>query len=85
MLIGSLRSIECNFAERQVGQALQSINSVASSQLKVNRCEHYDQNQKLGMQGAVHVCARYGYSSMIVGFATMPVKSFLTIHDQIYL
>ena len=35
MLTGSLRSNEHSFGERQVGQALQSINSVASSQRKL--------------------------------------------------
>ena len=35
MLTGSLRSNGYSFGERQVGQALQSIKSVASSQRKV--------------------------------------------------
>ena len=34
---------------------------------------HYDQNKKLGMYRAVHVCARNGYSGMIVEFSAMPV------------
>ena len=35
----------------------------------------YDQNEKLGMFGAVHVCARDGYSEMIVKFAAIPIKN----------
>ena len=35
MLTGSLRSNEYSFGETQVGQAVQSINIVASSQSKV--------------------------------------------------
>ena len=34
---------------------------------------HYDQNKKLGIYRAVHVCARDGYSGMIVEFSAMPV------------
>ena len=37
---------------------------------------HYAQNKKLGMYGAVHVCAKDGYSDMIVEFAAMPTKLF---------
>ena len=101
MLTGPLSSNESSFGERQVGQALQSMNSVAGSQRKVKDSRsfnsrvysakyfghkiHYDQNKKLGMYGAAHVCARDGYSGMIVGFETMPIKNCLTTHDQIYL
>ena len=35
---------------------------------------HYDQNKKLAMQGAVHVCARDGYSGTIVQFAAITIK-----------
>ena len=45
---------------------------------------HVDQNEKLVMYGAVHVCARDGYSGMIVGFCTMPVKNNITIYDNLY-
>ena len=38
----------------------------------------YDQNEKLGMYGAVHVCARDGYSGMIVKFAAIPIKNTIT-------
>ena len=101
MLTGSLRNNGNSFGERQVDETLQSITSVASSQRKVKAGRsfnprvysaeyfghkiYYDENEKLGMYGAVHVCARNGYSGMIVGFATMPIKNCLTTHDQIYL
>ena len=101
MLTGSLRSNEYSFGERQVGQVLQSINSVASNQRKVKAGRsfnprvysaeyfshkiHFDQNEKLGMYGTVHVCARDWYSGMIVMFATIPIKNCLTTNDQIYL
>ena len=101
MLAGSLGSNGYSFGKRQVVQALQSVNSVASSQRKVKAGRllnvivysaeysgqniHFDQNKKLGMYGAVHVCAREGYSGMTVEFATMPIRNCLTIHDLIYL
>ena len=101
MLTGSLRIKGYSFGEKQVGQAFQSFNSVASSKKKVKAGRllnprvyskeyfghkiHYDHNEKLAMYGAVHVYARDGYSGMIVEFTTMPVKICLTIHDQIYL
>ena len=59
----------------------------------------YDQNKKLGMYGATHVCARDGYSGMIAKSAAIPIKTLtitrknttnnntkkpLTIHEQIY-
>ena len=89
-----------SFGKTQVGQALQSINSIASNRKKVKADQllnprvysveyfgheiHYDQNKKLGIHRTVHVCAKDGYSNMIVEFATMAVKNCLTIHDQIY-
>ena len=101
MLSGSLRSNGYSFGERQVGRALQSIKFVPSSQRKVKAGRslnprvysaeyfghkiHYDQNKKMRMHGAVHVCARDGFSGMIVEFATMAIKNCLTIHDQTYL
>ena len=36
---------------------------------------HFDQNGKLGMYRAVHVCTRDGYSGIIVKFAAMPMKN----------
>ena len=85
MLIGSLTSNGYSFGETQVRQALQSINSVASSQRKVKAGRsfnpraysvecfshkiHYNQNEKLDIYGAVPVCARDVYSGMIFGFA----------------
>ena len=78
----------------EFGQALENINSVASSQRKVKAgrllnprvytAEYfgqrnlYDQNKKLGMYGATHVCARDGYSGMIAKSAAIPIKT-LTI------
>ncbi|CAL8275560.1 unnamed protein product [Arctogadus glacialis] len=45
---------------------------------------HLDQNEKLVMFGATHVLAIDGYSSKIVGYATMPVKNNRIIYGDVY-
>lgn len=45
---------------------------------------HVDQNEKLVLFGATHVCAVDGYSGMIVGFATFPVKNNPLIYEHLY-
>ncbi|KAK9519996.1 hypothetical protein VZT92_022683 [Zoarces viviparus] len=45
---------------------------------------HIDQNEKLVMFGVTHVLAIDGFSSKIVGQATMPIKNNLTIYDEVY-
>jgi len=40
---------------------------------------HIDQNEKMVMYGVTHIAAVDGYSGMIVGFLTMPVKNNLEI------
>ena len=36
---------------------------------------HYGQSKNLGMYRVVHVCAKDGYSGMIVEFAATPIKN----------
>jgi len=45
---------------------------------------HIDQNEKLVMFGITHVCAIDGYSGMIVGFITTPVKNNVEIYTHLY-
>jgi len=45
---------------------------------------HVDQNEKLVMYGVTHVAAVDGYSGMIVGFATMPIKNNVEIYSSLY-
>ena len=86
--------------ETKIGKILGEINSEAqrkrqnvagySLNPKVYNTEyfgnkiHYDQNEKLGMFGVVHVCARDGFSGKIVGHATMARKNNLVIYEEIY-
>ena len=43
-----------------------------------------DQNEKLVLFGATHICAIDGYSGMIVGFATFPLKNNLLVYEHLY-
>lgn len=46
---------------------------------------HIDQNEKLVLFGVTHVCAVDGYSGMIVGFATMPIKNNKVIYQELFV
>ena len=100
MLTGALRSKGITIGETTVGKTLREVNPVAQKKRevtagrslnpKVYRADyfgqkvHYDQNEKLGMFGVVHVCARDGYSGMIIGYSTMPKKNNIAICDEVY-
>lgn len=45
---------------------------------------HLDQNEKLTMFGVTHIAAVDGFSRMIVGFVTMPVKNSVKIYADLY-
>ncbi|XP_019859201.1 PREDICTED: uncharacterized protein LOC109587405 isoform X2 [Amphimedon queenslandica] len=45
---------------------------------------HIDQNEKLVMYGVTHICAVDGYSRMIVGFLSMPIKNTVEIYSNLY-
>ena len=43
-----------------------------------------DQNEKLVMYGVPHVAAVDGYSGLIAGLVTMPVKNPILVYDMLY-
>ena len=45
---------------------------------------HIDQNQKPVLFGLTYVCAVDGYSGMIVGVATIPVKNNSLLYEHLY-
>ena len=45
---------------------------------------HVDQNEKLVMFGVTYVAAVDGFSGMIVGFLTMPVKNNIEIYSNLF-
>jgi len=99
-MTGCLRSKGIHISEKKVGSALRKIcpKSQANRQRQAGRSlnpkvynadyfghkVHIDQNEKLVMYGVTHVVARDGYSGMIVGFTTMPIKNNLVIYEKLY-
>ena len=45
---------------------------------------YYNQNEKLGMLGVIHVCVQDEFSSKIVGHATMARKKKHLICEEVY-
>ena len=98
-MAGFLRSKGYKISEGVVGKHLNKVNKTSSQKRahvalrslnpKVYRENyfgeklHIDQNEKLVMYGVTHVCARDGYSGLIVAFVTMPIKNNLEIYEHI--
>ena len=97
---GALRSEGIKVGEKMVGKVLNEVNPNARQERQINAGRslnpkqynaeyfghkvHVDQNEKLVMYGVTHVCARDGYSGMIVGYSTMPLKNNVTIYDCVF-
>ena len=100
MMHGVMKAKGINVVETNTGQKLGEINpeaqrkrqNVAGRSLnpKIYNAEyfghkiHYDQNEKLGMFGIVHVCAQDGFSGKADGHATMARKSNLVMYEEIH-
>ena len=100
MWTGALQSKWIHVGEIKVGKLLQEIKRNAqkarqyfagrSLNPKVYKTDYfghkicYDQNDKLGMYGVVHACARDGYLGKIVDHATMTKKNDIIIYNEIY-
>ena len=94
-MVGVLASQGFHASAQRVGQSLSRVNHVYHErrQSRTERLTnpipysakyfghkvHIDQNEKLILFGVTHVCAVDGYSGMIVGFATFPVKNNIII------
>lgn len=100
MMTGMLASQEVYVAEKRVASSLRRVNPnfhearCTATERHTNphtyhadyfgHKVHVDQNEKLGMFGVTHVAAIDGYSGMIVGFVTMPIKNNLEIYEHLY-
>lgn len=80
----SLRNVGYNYHHRRVTRT-QSLDPIPYSAKYFGDKIHIDQNEKLILFGVTHVCAVDGYSGMIVGFTSMPIKNNITIYQQIYM
>ena len=99
-MVGVLASQGIRAGSQRVGQSLARVNPVSherrrtrterqtnpipySSKYFGNKV-HIDQNEKLVLFGVTHVCAVDGYSGMIVGLATFPVKNNALVYEHLY-
>ena len=73
----SLRKVCLTYHSRRSTRTQMLLNPVPYSAKYFGEKLHIDQNEKLVLFGMTHVCAVNGYSGMIVGFATMPIKNYL--------
>ena len=100
MMGGFLESQGFKVAEQRIGKALhrvdpihyttrrnltmRSVNPMFYKADYFGQKLHIDQNEKLTMYGATHVCAIDGYSGKIVSFVSMPIKSNEIIYEKLY-
>ena len=80
----SLARVNPGYHQRRQNRTERQINPIPYNATHFGHKLHVDQNEKLVLFGVTHVCAIDGYSSMIVGFATFPVKNNVLIYDQLY-
>lgn len=78
----SLARVNPAYHERRETRTERQTNPYSSSYFG-NRV-HIDQNEKLVLFGLTHVCTVDGYSGMIVGFASFPVKNNVLIYEHRY-
>ena len=81
----ALKKVGPHYHEKRVTNTHRLINPVPYRSHYFGEKLHVDQNEKICMFGATHVCAVDGHSGMIVGFVTMPVKNNLTIYKELYM
>lgn len=99
-IAGLLASSGIRIAETRVGDALREINPqyhverCNRAKLHLNPTPyhathfgqkiHIDQNEKIVMFGVTHVCAIDGFSGMVVGFISMPIKNNVEIYANLF-
>lgn len=82
--IGSvLRTVHQPYHEER-RQGSRNLNPIPYTAEYMGHKMHIDQNEKIGMFGATHVVAIDGYSKMIVGYSTMPIKNNLVIYENVF-
>lgn len=82
---GSLQRVHPQYHLRRRSRTQSLINPIPYNARYFGEKLHIDQNEKLVMFGVTHTCAVDGYSGMIVGFASMPLKNNITIYEQLYM
>ena len=80
----SLARVHPVYHERRTTRTERQINPIPYSSKYFGHEVHIDQNEKNVLFGLTHVCAVDGYSGMIVGFSTYPVKNNALIYEHLY-
>ena len=81
----SLKRVCSSYHDRRLSRSQNLLNPIPYAAKYFGDKIHIDQNEKLVLFGVTHVCAVDGYSGMIVGFATMPIKNNITIYQDLYM
>ena len=100
MMTGFLFSHGINISQQRVGESLNRVSPVYHDARRTSTARqtnpapycadyaghklHMDQNEKLVMYGVTHAAAVDGFSGMIVGFITMPIKNNVEIYSNLY-
>lgn len=80
----SLKAIAPQYHEARRTQTARQTNPLPYHAEYFGHKIHLDQNEKLVMYGVTHYAAIDGYSGMVVGFITMPVKNAIDIYDFLF-
>ena len=72
------------YHQRRQTQTARQMNPVPYHASYFGQKLHVDQNEKLVMFGVTHICARDGYSGMVVAFASMSVKNNVEIYKHAF-
>lgn len=80
----SLARVNPAYHSRRKNRTERQINPIPYSSKYFGNKVHIDQNEKLVLFGVTHVCAIDGYSGMIVGFITIPLKNNVLIYQHLY-
>lgn len=80
----SLARVNSTYHERRTTRTERQTNPIPYSSKYFGNKVHIDQNEKLVLFGVTHVCAVDGYSGMVVGFATFPIKNNALVYEHLY-
>ena len=80
----SLKRTCPQYHQRRATSTARLLNPIPYSADYFGHKVHVDGNEKLVMYGVTHICARDGFSGMVVGFVTMPVKNNLEIYHHLF-
>lgn len=80
----SLARVDPDNHQRRVSRTERQTNPIPYHANYFGHKVHVDQNEKLILFGVTHVCAVDGFSGMIVGFSTFPIKNNALIYEHLY-